>query len=104
MRLVGANSFCAGRVEVLHRGQWGTVRDVGWDLPDAAVVCRELGCGEALSAPKSAHFGEGSGRIWISQLECTGSESTLTNCGFFGWGVKANHTEDAGVICSGKII
>ncbi len=104
MRLVGANSFCAGRVEVLHGGQWGTVHDVGWDLPDAAVVCRELGCGEALSAPKSAHFGEGSGGIWISQLECTGSESTLTNCGFFGWGVKANHTEDAGVICSGKII
>uniref|UniRef100_A0A8C1RL22 SRCR domain-containing protein n=1 Tax=Cyprinus carpio TaxID=7962 RepID=A0A8C1RL22_CYPCA len=101
VRLVGGNSLCAGRVEVLYRGQWGTVQDVGWDLPDAEVVCRELGCGEALTAPKSAYFGEGSGRVWISDLQCTGSEFTLTNCGLFGWGVKAIHAEDAGVICSG---
>ncbi|XP_059361042.1 scavenger receptor cysteine-rich type 1 protein M130-like [Carassius carassius] len=101
VRVVGANSRCAGRVEVLYRGQWGTVNDVGWDLPDAAVVCRELGCGEALTAPKGAHFGEGSGRVWVSDLQCTGSELTLTNCRFNGWGIKANHTEDAGVICSG---
>uniref|UniRef100_A0A8C1JUL4 SRCR domain-containing protein n=1 Tax=Cyprinus carpio TaxID=7962 RepID=A0A8C1JUL4_CYPCA len=99
--LVGGNSRCAGRVEVLYRGQWGTVQDVGWDLPDAEVVCRELGCGEALTAPKSAYFGEGSGEVWISGLQCTGSELTLTNCRFNGWGIKANHTEDAGVICSG---
>uniref|UniRef100_A0A8C2HXH5 SRCR domain-containing protein n=1 Tax=Cyprinus carpio TaxID=7962 RepID=A0A8C2HXH5_CYPCA len=99
VRLVGGNSLCAGRVEVLHDGEWGTVHDVGWDLPDAEVVCRELGCGEALTAPKSAYFGEGSGSVWISGLQCTGSEFTLTNCRFNGWGIEANHAEDAGVIC-----
>ncbi len=104
MRLVGANGRCAGRVEVLHDGQWGTVNNVGWELADAAVVCRELGCGEALSAPTSVHFGEGTGEIWISELQCTGSESTLTNCRFNGWGINANHAEDAGVVCSGKVI
>uniref|UniRef100_A0A9J7X2F3 Si:dkey-21h14.10 n=1 Tax=Cyprinus carpio carpio TaxID=630221 RepID=A0A9J7X2F3_CYPCA len=101
VRLVGGNSRCAGRVEVLYRGQWGTVYELGWDLPDAAVVCRELGCGEALSAPKGAYFGEGSGGVWISDLQCTGSEFTLTNCRLYGWGIPANHTGDAGVICSG---
>ncbi|XP_077090799.1 scavenger receptor cysteine-rich type 1 protein M130-like [Siphateles boraxobius] len=70
-------------------------------MTDAAVVCRELGCGEALRAPKNAYFGEGSGEIWISDLLCTGSESTLMNCGFNGWGINAKHIDDAGVICSG---
>uniref|UniRef100_A0A671P5J9 SRCR domain-containing protein n=1 Tax=Sinocyclocheilus anshuiensis TaxID=1608454 RepID=A0A671P5J9_9TELE len=100
LRLIGGNSNCAGRVEVLHDGQWGTVCSDDWDLLDAAVVCKELGCGEAVSAPKSAYFGEGTGEIWITGARCIGSESTLMNCGFIAWGIKDNHTKDAGVICS----
>ncbi|XP_073725828.1 scavenger receptor cysteine-rich type 1 protein M130-like [Misgurnus anguillicaudatus] len=100
VRLVNGGSRCAGRVEVLHNGQWGTVGHDGWDLRDAAVVCREVGCGEAISAPKNAHFGEGSGLIWITAVSCRGAESTLKNCGSHGWNVEGNHTEDAGVICS----
>ncbi len=102
MRLVDGNSRCAGRVEILHRGQWGTVCGDFWDMTDAAVVCRELDCGESVDA-LTDHFGQGSGPIWMSVLICIGSESTLKNCGSSGWSINAcNHNSNAGVICSGK--
>ncbi|XP_026118089.1 soluble scavenger receptor cysteine-rich domain-containing protein SSC5D-like [Carassius auratus] len=105
LRLVGGHSRCAGRVEVLHRGQWGKVCGVGWDLPDAAVVCRELDCGEPVDALSDARFGPGLQTVWMNYVMCTGSESTLKKCGSYG-DVEQGCSPygDAGVICSGKLL
>uniref|UniRef100_A0A9J8BEP6 SRCR domain-containing protein n=1 Tax=Cyprinus carpio carpio TaxID=630221 RepID=A0A9J8BEP6_CYPCA len=102
VRLVNGNSPCSGTVEVLHRGQWGTVCDDGWDLADAAVVCRELDCGEPVDALSDAQVGLGSGPVWMNNAMCTGSESTLKKCGSVIWGFQGVcQSKSAGVICSG---
>uniref|UniRef100_A0A8C0GX97 Soluble scavenger receptor cysteine-rich domain-containing protein SSC5D n=1 Tax=Chelonoidis abingdonii TaxID=106734 RepID=A0A8C0GX97_CHEAB len=102
LRLVGGTGSCSGRLEVFHQGRWGTVCDDMWALPGAAVVCRELGCGDPLSAPRGAFFGEGSGPIWLDNVRCQGNESALSRC--LPWGdSNCTHREDAGVVCSGNL-
>lgn len=51
-------------------------------------------------ARTSAYFGQGSGQIWMDQVNCNGSERFLTECPFRGFGYHdCGHHEDAGVIC-----
>ncbi|NXO90570.1 C163A protein, partial [Certhia brachydactyla] len=80
VRLVGSSGRCAGRVEVYSGGRWSSVCEEGWDLRDAAVVCRELGCGSALEAPRWASFVPGTGPQWPYIPECSGSEESLWDC------------------------
>ncbi|KFP24752.1 Deleted in malignant brain tumors 1 protein, partial [Colius striatus] len=101
LRLADGPHRCAGRVEVFHENQWGTVCDDSWDLADAAVVCRQLGCGTVLSAHGPGHFSTGSGPIWLDDVDCTGTEVALSYCRTKGWGKhNCHHGEDAVVVCA----
>ena len=90
-------------MEVYHNGAWGTVCDVGWDLQDATVVCRQLGYGITVGARCCADFGRGSGPIWYYNVRCSGHEANLTQCGHRGLGVNnCGHWDDAGAICASE--
>ena len=101
VRLVGGSLYTEGRVEVYYNGEWGTVCDDGWSYySSSSVVCRQLGLG---TYGYRQYFGQGSGPIWLDNVVCTGTESTLANCGHLGFNVtrSCSHSEDVGVRCYG---
>uniref|UniRef100_A0A1X7TS67 SRCR domain-containing protein n=1 Tax=Amphimedon queenslandica TaxID=400682 RepID=A0A1X7TS67_AMPQE len=98
VRLVGGSNSSVGRVEVYRSGSWGTVCDDYWDYRDASVVCRQLGYGSG-TVLTNAHFGQGTGGIFMNEVACTGYELFLTNCSHTV-NHNCSHYEDAGVRCS----
>ena len=124
MRLVGGKNESEGRVEVCLFGEWGTVCDDFWTKPDATVVCSQLGYpykGDidllqclfysafmsnihytGAQALKEAYFGEGSGKIHMDDVECSGNESLLLNCNYEP-DHNCGHSEDASVICGDPV-
>nr|XP_027799902.1 T-cell differentiation antigen CD6 isoform X9 [Marmota flaviventris] len=102
LRLVDGGSPCAGRVEMLEHGKWGTVCDDTWDLKDAQVVCQQLKCGWAVQALPGLHFTPGKGPIHRDQVNCSGTEAYLWDCPGLPGDQYCGHKEDAGAVCSGS--
>ncbi|XP_062313414.1 macrophage receptor MARCO isoform X2 [Osmerus eperlanus] len=95
VRIVGGGP--RGRVEVLNMGVWGTVCDDGFDTLDGTVICKMLGYHRA-SAVYTAN--PGVGKIWLDDLRCRGTETSVFDCPHNGMGVNnCDHQEDAGVTC-----
>ncbi|KAK7826657.1 hypothetical protein U0070_007819 [Myodes glareolus] len=91
VRIVGGTH--RGRAEVFYNNAWGTICDDDWDNNDATVFCRMLGysSGKGLSS-----YGGGTGNIWLDNVACLGTESSLWSCRKNNWGShNCNHNEDA---------
>lgn len=103
IQLANGTNRCAGRVEVLYNNTWGTICDESWDLTEAQVVCKQLDCGMAVSAPGGAHFGEASDHIWLKKVNCTGTETSLSLCRTTVLeDSSCTHKKDASVVCGGN--
>ncbi|XP_062961926.1 CD5 antigen-like [Cynocephalus volans] len=103
LKLVGGDNLCSGRLEVLHKGVWGSVCDDGWGKKEDQVVCKQLGCGKSLSASPKVRksYGPGVGRIWLDDVRCSGEEQSLEQCQHRFWGYHdCTHKEDVAVICT----
>ena len=98
-----------GRVEISVGGTWGTICDSFWDEREASIFCRQMNFTDGEPVGR-AHFGQGKGPIWLSHLECKGTEKKLHECphrGFanefsFDWWFPLpceTHSDDAGVFC-----
>ena len=104
MRLAGTTDLYRGRVEVNYAGIWGTVADRNWNIRNGHVICKQLGYKEAVAVYTEAKYGQGTGVVWLSDVNCTGTEQNISNCPHPGWG-NANgsivtHAMDASVECA----
>ena len=70
-----------GRIEVLHKGIWGTING-NFSTNEGRVVCRELGYHDVKKVLKvDVEIQELCNIvIWIMLVECNGSEENLRHC------------------------
>ena len=99
---MNGGSRCDGRVEIYYNHSWGRVQDSLWDLNDANVTCRQLGCGEAVTAYNNSKYGEGEGPVWVNDVRCEGKESHLRKCSTFTLNPHRSDSIGVGVLCSGE--
>ncbi|XP_039257531.2 uncharacterized protein LOC120334142 [Styela clava] len=100
VRLFGSSSKNIGTVGIFKYGEWGTVCDDSWDINDANVICRMLGFNRATAAPGAAKYGQGTGSIFMDDVNCIGTEDNIWSCPHIDESREnCAHSEDAGVAC-----
>ena len=110
IRLADGTNQYEGRLEILFRGEWGTVCSDRFQLEDAQVACKMLGTGTAIGFVNEHYwpnFGPGnwSSKVLLSSLMCNGEESNLFDCEHSGvGGVEpwCDHNKDVGLVCERK--
>lgn len=79
LRLSGGPNECAGNVEIYYLGLWEKVCGHLWDMQDAQVVCRQLGCGFPVAImypfPPSDSYS-----YLFTEMNCAGNEDFLWYC------------------------
>ncbi|XP_053380092.1 scavenger receptor cysteine-rich type 1 protein M130-like [Mercenaria mercenaria] len=109
IRLVGGKDPSQGRIEIQSADgnagddPWGTICDDQYeeDNKAATVICRQLGYlwGEG-TANRVFLSGATDMPIFLDELDCNGSETSITQCRSSGWGRhNCYHHEDVGAIC-----
>nr|XP_039257939.1 macrophage receptor MARCO-like [Styela clava] len=89
-----------GTVELFKNGIWGTICDDDWDIKDAHVICKMLGFTIATASRAKAYYGEGTGPIFMDNVDCVGTEDNIWSCPHIDeHNENCGHSRDAGVEC-----
>ncbi|MBU1238821.1 DUF4215 domain-containing protein [Myxococcota bacterium] len=107
IRIVGGPARNQGRIEVLHNNVWGTICDDGLNYGAAggplfaSVACGELGFTSAGSVGDYPSAYQGTDPIWLDEVSCTGTETSVTDCPASAWGShNCSHPEDTVLTCN----
>ncbi|XP_053386927.1 uncharacterized protein LOC123542089 isoform X2 [Mercenaria mercenaria] len=100
IRLANSYIHSEGRVEIMVNGTWGTICDNNFDIKSANVTCHMIGLTVLHYYTNAFEFGQGSGPVYIDNLNCTGFESHINNC-TYDVDNKCTHRDDVSVICTG---
>ena len=95
----------SGRLEIRRFGVWGTVCDDGFDQNDALVACRMMGLGGGRAYVHGGGvYPPGSGPVWLDEVGCRGTESSLAECRIAKWGHHdCKHEEDVAITCKPEV-
>jgi len=108
VRLSGGENDMEGLLQVYHNGEWGTVCDDSFNKVDGDVVCHQLGMGMStwvgtkLRDEYASFVDSSTTPIWMDDVQCHGTEASLEQCPYGGWGVNnCQHSEDVALSCGG---
>lgn len=80
-------------------GMWGSVCEDGFTTLDAEIVCRELMLAGGIVLPKET-VADGTGTVLLSGVNCSGTESKLSDCFHEPWGKNScSNSQVIGVRC-----
>ncbi|XP_060602666.1 scavenger receptor cysteine-rich type 1 protein M130-like, partial [Ruditapes philippinarum] len=99
IKLSGGNSTSNGRVEIKSMDTWGTVCDHGFGKNEADTICTMIGFPPAASFHHGAYFGEGSGPIFVDDLQCADNSTHINNCSYVTYD-NCFHFNDVSVVCT----
>ncbi|XP_050418836.1 uncharacterized protein LOC126832172 [Patella vulgata] len=95
--LINGQAENEGRLEVYHKGQWGTLCGHNLDNAEASIICRSLGYFGGVAAEKGS-FGPGKGGFWGYNKTCIRNQ----RCPVVNERIEfahCKHANDLGIVC-----